>query len=203
MKYIIGFFIISFTFPTFAQSEKEKLAAIEEARQADKQRMLLLKMDSAVQLMGIEQYQEADKKFRDVLANIRSVPSDLTYYFGENSCHLGLFRQSVDWLNKYITLKGTTGKFYDNAVMYLKKAEAGLVVTKATESKQATEILSRDYDVDCGPTGKVICPVCNGSTVVVKRSYLGDTYKTCLHCNKLGTLTCEEYNKLLRGELHK
>lgn len=201
LKFIIGLIFIVSVFPSFAQTEKEKLADIEQARQADKQRLLLLRLDSAIALMGIEQFEEADKKYRHVLANIKSVPSDLTYYFGENSYHLGLHRQSVDWLNKYIQLKGTTGNFYDDAVMYLKKAEAGLVTLKTNEAKQATEILSRDYDVDCGPTGKVICPVCNGSTVVVKRSYLGDIYKTCNHCNKLGVLTCEDYNKLLKGEL--
>lgn len=189
--------------PIFAQSEKEKLAAREMEREAEKQRMLLQKLDSAVELMGMEQYELADKKFRHVLANIKSVPSDLTYYFGENSYHMSLYRQSVDWLNKYIQLKGTTGKFYNDAVSYLKNAEAGLVTAKKEEAKQTTEILSRNYDIDCGPTGKVVCPVCNGSTVVIKRSYLGDTYKTCLHCNQLGVLTCEEYNKLLRGEFVK
>jgi hypothetical protein len=203
LKFFIGLIFIVSLSPILAQSEKEKLAAIEQAREIDKHRLLLLKLDSAVELMGVEEYVAADIKFRYVLANIKSVPSDLTYYFGENSFHLGLHRQSIDWLNKYIQLKGTSGKFYDDAVMYLKKAEEGLITVKVGEAKQATEILSRDYDVDCGPTGKVICPVCNGSTVVVKRSYLGETYKTCTHCNKLGVLTCEEYNKLLRGELGK
>ena len=186
--------------PSFAQSEKEKLAAIEQARAAEKQRLLMQTLDSAVVLMGLGEYETADKKFLHVLKNIKSVPSDLTYYFGENSYHLGLPRQSIDWLNKYIQLKGTTGKFSNDAVMYLKKAEAALVTVKSEEIKEASEILSRNYDIDCGPTGKVICPVCGGSTVIIKRSYLGDTYKTCTHCNKLGYLTCEEYNKLLRGE---
>jgi hypothetical protein len=187
--------------PAIAQSEREKLVAIEQGREQEKQRLMLQKLDSAVELMGIGQYEAADKKFLVVLAKIKSVPSDLTYYFGENSYHLGLARQSVDWLNKYIQLKGTSGKFYNDAVLYLKKAEEALITIKSEEAAQATVILSRNYDIDCGPTGRVICPVCNGSTVVVKRNYLGDTYKTCGHCNKLGYLTCVEYNKLLRGEL--
>jgi hypothetical protein len=201
VKSIIGFVFLISIFPAIAQSEREKLAAIELARENDKQRLVMQALDSAVELMGIEQYEAADKKFHHVLKNIKSVPSDLTYYFGENSLHLGLYRQSVDWLNKYIQLKGTTGKFSREAVRYLKEAEAGLITVKREATVQATEILSRDYDIDCGPTGKVICPVCNGSTVVVKRTYLGDNYKTCTHCNKLGVLTCDEYNKLLRGEL--
>jgi predicted Zn-dependent protease len=200
LKFIFGLIIITASLSASAQSEKEKLATIADARANEKQRMIMMKMDSAIALMDLEQYVEADKKFRDVLANIKSVPSDLTYYFGENSYHIGLARQSVDWLNKYIQLKGTSGKFYDDAVLYLKKAEAALITVKAGEVKDAAEILSRNYDIDCGPTGKVLCPVCHGTTVVVKKNYLNETYKTCTHCNKLGYLTCDEYNKLMRGE---
>lgn len=188
---------------SFGQSEKEKLAAIEQARVAEKQRLVMLKMDSAVSLMELGDYATADRKFQDVLQNIKSVPSDLTYYFGENSFHLGLNRQSVDWLNKYIQLKGTTGKFSEQAANYLKKAEAALLADKAVESKKATEILSKNFDIDCGPSGKVVCPVCSGSTVMVRKNYLGETYKTCPYCNKLGYLTCDEYNKLLRGQLRE
>jgi hypothetical protein len=200
LRYILFLLLVISAIPSLAQSEKEKLAAIEQARVAEKQRLLMQTMDSAVMMMGMGEHEVADKKFRHVLKNIKSVPSDLTYYFGENSYHLGLPRQSVDWLNKYIQLKGTTGKFSNDAVMYLKKAEAALVSFKSDEIKEASEILSRNYDIDCGPTGKVICPVCSGSTVIIKKSYLGDKYKTCTHCNQLGYLTCEEYNKLLRGQ---
>ena len=185
----------------FSQSEREKLAAIELARETQKQTEVMQQLDSAVQLMGIGRFQEADVKYKYVLENIKSVPSDLAYYFGENSYHLGQARQCIDWLNKYIQLKGTNGKFYDAAVEYLKKAEASLITVKSEEARQANEILSRNYDIDCGPTGKVVCPICDGSTVVVKKNYLGNTYKTCGYCNKLGYLTCVEYNKLLRGEL--
>jgi hypothetical protein len=187
--------------PAFSQSEKERLAAVELAREQQKQSEIMQQLDSAVDLMGIGRYREADVKYRYVLENIKSVPSDLTYYFGENSYHLGFTRQSIDWLNKYIQLKGTKGRFYDDAVGYLKKAEASLITVKAEEAKQANEILSRNYEIDCGPTGKVVCPICNGSTVVVKKNYLANTYHTCAYCNKLGYLTCEEYNNLLRGEL--
>lgn len=187
--------------PVLAQTEKEKLAEIQLARENQKQASVLQQLDSAVELMNIGNYETADSKFKYVLQNIKSVPSDLAYYFGENSYHLGLTRQSIDWLNKYIQLKGTSGKFYKEAVDYLKKAESEMATVKSGDVKNATEILSRNFDIDCGPTGKVVCPICNGSTVVVKKSYLGDSYKTCAYCNKLGYLTCVEYNKLLKGEL--
>jgi hypothetical protein len=195
---LLAFLVIA----SFAQSETEKLAAIEQGRVAEKQRLLMMKLDSAITLMDAEQYEAADKKFKLFLASIKSVPTDFTYYFGENSYHLGLNRQAVDWLNKYIQLKGTTGKFSEKAADFLKKAEMALLADRAVEVKKATEVLSKNFDIDCGPNGKVVCPVCAGSTVVVRRTYLGESYKTCAYCNKLGFLTCVEYNKLLRGQLN-
>lgn len=180
--------------------EREKIRQIEEQKKSEKQRAVTRTLDSAVYLMEQGAYAEADVKFLYVLKNIRSVPSDLAYYFGENSYQIGKYKQSVDWLNKYIQLKGTTGKFSKLAVARLKESENMLLEQRQAAVQQTQEILSRDYDVDCGPSGKVICPVCSGSSVIVKKSYLGETYKPCTHC-KSGFLACEDYNKLLRGQL--
>jgi hypothetical protein len=197
------FFLLSFLSLTAQDklTEKEKIRQLEEQRKNDKQRQINQVLDSAVQLFEREAYAEADKKFVYVLQNIKSVPSDLAYYFGKNSYYLDKFKQSVDWLNKYIQLKGTNGKFSQDAVVYLRKSEEKLLAERQIQVQQTQEILSRDYDIDCGPSGKVTCPVCSGSTVVIKKGYLGDTYKACVYCHKNGYLSCEEYNKLLRGQL--
>ncbi|MGE0772908.1 MAG: hypothetical protein AB7K37_14425 [Cyclobacteriaceae bacterium] len=158
-------------------------------------------LDSAIYLSEAGRFEEADQLFRTLLSQLKSIPSDFVYHFGKNSYHLGQYRQSVDWLNKYIQLKGTSGQFSEEAVATLKLAEAALLKERQAQSKEAGEILSQNYDIDCGPTGKVTCPVCRGSTVIIKRSYLGDTYKTCPYCNEHGTLTCEEFNQLVRGKL--
>jgi hypothetical protein len=204
MKSVITLFFLLSILTLSAQeklTEKEKIRQIEEQRKNDKQRQVNQVLDSAVQLLDMGEYENADKKFVYVLQNIKSVPSDLAYYFGKNSYHLNKFKQSVDWLNKYIQLKGTNGKFSEDAVSYLRKAEAKLLEERQAQVAQTQEILSRDYDIDCGPSGKVTCPVCSGSTVVIKKGYLGDTYKACVYCHKNGYLSCEEYNKLLRGQL--
>ena len=174
---------------------------MEEQRQIDKQRRVTMKLDSAIRLSEEGQYKEADEKFKVVLSTIRSVPSDLTYHFGKNSFHIGKYNQSVDWLNKYIQLKGTTGQFSEQAVEWLAKAEAELLKEREREALQASEVLSKDYTLDCGPTGKVLCTVCKGSTVVVKKGYFGDNYSTCGYCHKQGFLTCDEYNLLIKGNL--
>lgn len=208
MKKVVGqlifLFIVFSSVAVFAQGkevERDKIKLLEEQKKNDKQRAIMQQLDSAVLLFEQEDYTAADVKFLYVLKNIKSVPSDLAYYFGKNSYYIGKYKQSVDWLNKYIQLKGTSGTFSEDAVASLKLSEEKVLAERQVQVQQTQEVLSRDYDIDCGPSGKVTCPVCNGSTVIKKKSYLGETYKACTHCHQTGYLSCEDYNKLLRGEL--
>jgi hypothetical protein len=185
----------------FAQTEQEKLRDVEMQRQANRLRNLERQIDSVALLIDQQQYVAADAKIVNILKTVRSVPSDLTFYLGKTSFYLQKYKQSVDWLNKYIQLKGTSGQFSEEAINLKTKGEVELLKEKQTEAKQAGELLSKDFDIDCGPTGKVACPVCNGSTVIIKKTYLGETYKTCGYCNHTGALSCEDYNKLLKGQL--
>lgn len=166
-----------------------------------KKTALLRELDSGVYYMDLGDYLKADQKFQYVLENVKSVPSDLTFFFGKNSFHLEKYKQSIDWLNKYIQLKGTNGQYSQEAVQWLKKSEAEFVKEKSKTVAKVEEILSVNYDIDCGPSGKVTCPVCKGDHVIVKKGVFGPEYKTCSYCNEHGLLTCEEYNKLLRGQL--
>lgn len=164
---------------------------------------LLRQLDSGVYYMDIGEYLTADTKFRRVLENIKSVPSDLTFYFGKNSFYIEKYKQSIDWLNKYIQLKGTNGQYSQEAATLLKKAEIEFVKEKANAVQKAEQVLSLNYDIDCGPSGKVTCPVCKGDHVIVKKNAFGSEYTTCPYCNEHGLLTCRDYNLLLRGELKK
>lgn len=203
LKFCLLLIFSSVSFMTFCQSEAElqKIQEREMQKQAAQKRLIEMKMDSAINLTNLEKYEAADKKFLEILANIKSVPSDFTFHFGKNSYFLKKYKQSVDWLNKYIQLKGTSGKFYPEALEWKQKAEVGLLQERKVQLVQTTQVLSNDYAIDCGPTGKAICPVCNGTTVIIKKDYMGNKYKTCNYCDKHGFLSCEDYNKLLRGEL--
>jgi hypothetical protein len=186
----------------FAQDEERAQEYLRQEEQRKRSEMMR-HLDSGVYYMDNEEYVLADSKFRYVLDNVRSVPSDLTFYFGKNSYYLKKYKQSIDWLNKYIELKGTSSQYYKEATDYLKRSEAEFVKEKASDSKKAEQVLSSNYDIDCGPSGKVSCPVCKGDHVITKRGIFGDEYKTCPYCNEHGILTCVEYNKLLRGELQQ
>jgi hypothetical protein len=200
-NYILLCFLLVTTIASFAQDQKtlEYLRQEEQRRKSD----LLRQLDSGVYYMETGEYLIAESKFTQVLNNIKSVPSDLTFFFGKNSYYLKKYKQSVDWLNKYIQLKGTAGQFYTEATDLLEKAQSGILKESAVEAKKAEEVLSKNYDIDCGPTGKVSCPVCKGDHVIIKKGAFGDEYKTCPYCNEHGMLSCVEYNLLLRGELKK
>lgn len=188
-----------YAMPSEAQDQRtqEYLRQQEQRKRAE----VLRQLDSGVYYMDHEQYTLADQKFRYVLQNVRSVPSDLTFFFGKNSFFLAQYKQSIDWLNKYIQLKGTTGQYYDEAIRWLKDAEEAYLEEKTASTGRTQDILSNNYDIDCGPAGKVTCPVCQGNHVIIRKGPFGDSYKTCPYCNEHGILTCAEYNKLLRGEL--
>ncbi|MBL0744825.1 hypothetical protein [Chryseolinea lacunae] len=198
------YFILFLAIATIQVSHAQEGAKVNEyilQQEQLKKTMLLRQLDSGVYYMDNGNYITADAKFQYVLDNIKSVPSDLTFYFGKNSFYMGKYKQSIDWLNKYIQLKGTNGQYSQDAAQWLKRAEAEYITQRTQDPKVVGQILSTNYDIDCGPSGKVTCPVCKGEHVVVKRAAFGNEYKTCGYCNEHGLLTCAEYNQLLRGQL--
>ncbi len=199
---LILFFTLSVIVSSAIAQDKEKAEEFRLQAEQRKRAALMQVLDSAVRYIDEGEYALADTKLLYVLNNIKSIPSDLTFYFGKNSYYLDKYKQSIDWLNKYLQLKGPSGQYYAEALGILKKSEEGLLKSRAKEAAKAEQVLSTSYDIDCGPSGKVICPVCKGTTVVVKKGYINDNqYQTCQFCDKHGNLTCEEYNSLIRGEL--
>src|SRR5690349_15602041 len=89
---------------------------MEKLREEQRVRSIRAQLDSAVLLTDAGEYEKADAKYQYVLKNLKSIPSDLAYQFGRNSYLLGKYAQSIDWLNKYIQLKGVSGTHYDDAV---------------------------------------------------------------------------------------
>jgi len=157
-------------------------------------------MDKGAELMLLGNYDSAQVLFQSVLQNMPKLPSDMTYYFGRNSYHLGKYKQAINWLNKYIQLKGTKGRFYELAIEYLQFAEDEYLQKERTRIKQiGIDLESGEYD--CGGLEKMLCPVCHGSGVIIQAGLLEATYKTCPYSLGEGYLPCEEYNLFMRGDL--
>jgi len=185
----------------FAQTEQEKIQEDIMQRQVQYKAALDRMIETGVARMDEGDYEAADQIFRDVLRNAEVVPTDMTFYFGKNSFYLEKFEQSVDWLNKYIQLKGTQGKYFEEATKILDQSNKAVRLMQQQTQQETKNILAAGYEIDGGPTGKVVCPVCQGKTVIITRTAFGQNYRECPYSDEHGFLTCAEYNLLLKGRL--
>ena len=170
------------------------------AAQTNPDAVLRKEMDRAIDLMQMGDHEEADSLFKYVLGNMKVLPAEMAFNFGKNSYYLANYKQAINWLNKYMELKGTTGSNYDEARNLLFKAEQGFRLQEAAALDQ-DKSLSEKQQQDCETIGKVICPVCQGKTVVIKKDHFGERFYTCPYSDEHGYLTCDEYRLLLEGEL--
>lgn len=186
----------------FFMSVSKTFAQYEEYDNAQKLKYL----DLGIKQYENGMYEEADQSFRQVLESVKVLPAEICFYFGVNSFYLENYKQSINWINKYIALKGTSGQYFEESTRYLKKAEEKYLNASVVEEPEVYEPGEKvDYTVmpkiDCGPTGKVVCPVCKGQTVIIKKSAMSLSYRACPYCDDHGNLTCDNYNLLLIGEL--
>lgn len=150
--------------------------------------------------MAVGDYDSAQVLFQFVLQNMNKLPSDMAYYFGRNSYHLGKYKQSINWLNKYIQLKGTRGRYYEAAIQFLSYSEDEYLKQLRQYSK-AVETDLENAEYDCGGLEKMLCPVCHGTGVVIKAGLFDQVYQTCPYSLSEGYLSCEEFNEFMRGNL--
>lgn len=198
MKEVLVLFLIIFTTALYAQDQgSDPAKEIQLSRNAAAMR----EMDKGVDMMNAGEHFEADVQFRQVLKELKIIPANLAFYIGKNSYYLEEPKQAIDWINKYIELKGTSGQYYDEAVEILKKAEAVYSAPSDSTARVPNKADSLDLTPKINCKGKVVCPVCNGRAVIIERGSLKTTYRPCPYSDNNGYLTCDEYNLLLKGEL--
>ncbi len=161
---------------------------------------ILRRMDYGKGLMEAGSYDDAQVEFLFVLENMEKLPSEMAYYFGRNSYHLEKYKQSINWLNKYIQLKGTKGRYYELSIKYLQLAEEEFLKLRRGQVRRFEEDLENST-YDCGGLEKMLCPVCHGSGVVISQGLFDEVYRTCPYSLGEGFLSCEEYNLFMRGEM--
>jgi tetratricopeptide (TPR) repeat protein len=184
MKLILSFGLLFCFFTMFAQVIPE--------------RELYRRLDLGEEMLKRGEYEEANNEFLFVIENMKNLPPKIAYFFGRNSFHLGQYKQSINWLNKYIQLQGTSGPYYEQAVSFLDRAERQYI---ARQKSASTNDLYEASLFDCGGFEKMICPVCKGDGVIIKKNPFGKSYNTCHYCEGNAYLSCEDYNLFMQGKL--
>lgn len=180
MKPIILIFLLIFI-PNISFSQKSEVNVIED---------LILE----------QKYFLADSILKEKILNNNRVSSELTFLFGKNSFFLEKYEQSINWLNKYLELKGESGIFSDESIKFLELSNSKNLIENSKNIENVyVELYSYNY-IDCQNNRKV-CPICKGTSVMIIETDVSKIYKTCPFSDNKGFLTCDEYNLFLRGKL--
>ena len=180
MKPITLIFILIFI-PNISFSQKSEVKVIED---------LILE----------QKYFLADSILKEKILNNNRVSSELTFLFGKNSFFLEKYEQSINWLNKYLELKGESGIFSDESIKFLELSNSKNLIENSRNIENVyVELYSYNY-IDCQNNRKV-CPICKGTSVMIIETDVSKIYKTCPFSDNKGFLTCDEYNLFLRGKL--
>ena len=180
MKPIILIFTLIFI-PNISFSQKSEVKVIED---------LILE----------QKYFLADSILKEKILNNNRVSSELTFLFGKNSFFLEKYEQSINWLNKYLELKGESGIFSDESIKFLELSNSKNLIENSKNIENVyVELYSYNY-IDCQNKRKV-CPICKGTSVMIIETDVSKIYKTCPFSDNKGFLTCDEYNLFLRGKL--
>lgn len=147
-----------------------------------------------------KKYSEADSVLKQNILGSNEVSSELTFLFGKNSYFLKKYNQSINWLNKYLELRGQGGRYSDETIKFLELSNTKLLIdTEKNIENVYVQLFSYNY-IKCDNNRK-ICPICDGSSVMIVENEVSKVYKTCPFSDNKGFLTCDEYNLFLRGEL--
>lgn len=180
MKPITLIFILIFI-PNISFSQKSEVKIIED---------LILE----------QKYFLADSILKEKILNNNRVSSELTFLFGKNSFFLEKYEQSINWLNKYLELKGESGIFSDESIKFLELSNSKNLIENSKNIENVyVQLYSYNY-IDCQNNRKV-CPICKGTSVMIIETDVSKIYKTCPFSDNKGFLTCDEYNLFLRGKL--
>jgi len=160
--------------------------------------------DEGVNYYHNGEYHEANISFRNALATNKVLPTNLSYYFAETLYLIRQYQNSKNFVDKYLSLAGYGGDFYEEAAHLHELIEGEFLKIKECqrcnafgyrlvpcERCDATGIEVLECP-ECNGKGNTLCPKCTGTGVVITKDALGqDHYETCDKCGGDGIIVCE------------
>lgn len=148
-------------------------------------------------------YEDANITFRKILSLNEVLPTNLSYLFAETLFMIGQYENSQNFLDKYLSLSGKAGDYYEQSL------ELEQLLQAKKDSIISCELCNRKgYRLTpcltCMQTGKTIqtchycrgkglttCTVCTGKGVIISDNTFGEKkYQSCYNCNGKGYVHC-------------
>lgn len=160
-------------------------------------------MEKGKKLVQTHEYEEANLVFKKIMTIDQEIPSEFCFYFATSLYHTGQFRNSRSFIDKYYDLAGREGKLAGEIAKLeilvdgeLAKIDAcelcdenGQRLVECYQCKGEGEIL--EPCPLCKAKGNIICDICSGNGVLVRKSILNtNEYQTCPKCQGSGIIPC-------------
>lgn len=166
-------------------------------------------MEVAIEQMNEGNYEDANITFRKILRMNTVLPDDLSYLFAETLYMVDQIHNSRNFLDKYIRLAGSNGRYYVQAMdlrHFLDEEYELILVCKLCDNR-GYQLVPCDI---CEGEGKITnpcfycrgvgisrCDTCKGEGVSTSFNALGVLqYATCPTCEGKAQVTC----KVCQGE---
>jgi len=187
MKYCIIIFLLFYSVITQAQISADSLAG---------KYLNELKID-----IDSNNYEEAIKVINKMAGLRTTLPDEVAYYYGLSYYSLGNFEKAKSGLDKYFTLTGDSGQYFQQAKELSVRVDCKLKGYYESQENCALCNGTGETEVKCvycSGGGKQYCPLCKGAGVVVMGGSFGDKYTTCSHCKGMGIIVCEHCHGTLK-----
>jgi len=140
-----------------------------------------------------EEYHDANKTFLSLLDPQKLMPDELAFFFGKSLYHSGGYNKlSIDFLNKYLGLRGDSSKYYHETIAMLRTM--GVFSNKEKSKKEPKTTAQKKLD-NCTESSHTICPICNGKNVLTSQASFGPSFRECSYCDERGLMPCQNYSK--------
>jgi DnaJ-class molecular chaperone len=163
-----------------------------------------LRTEEAKKLMNDGQYEFAYNAFRKILNSGKVLPTNLSYYFSNTLYHLGQFKNSQNFVDKYLKITGKGGDYYQEAnelsKLLAKEFDeintcsycdiSGYRLTLCSNCNGRKSVIESCHI--CNSTGIHSCKKCEGEGVIIVTDVFDEKkYQTCDKCLGEGFHTCE------------